>query len=301
MQYIKIEEKKNGEEKSKGKEKPYEFDILKYKTEDIASELARVNYILFSRIKVKELLKGAFNRKEKYKLSPNICQIIKRFNTLSSWVMEEILSYDHAEKRAQILLKFIRICVELKAKGDFDDCLSIMTGLNNYIINKLYKTWGHIPSADMANFRSLKKMLSFEDNWKHLRTEIDKKIKENSFFIPYLGYYTKRLIYLEEMGPYIRKNTSLINIEKVIEVYKTLKSFYLIKKVSNFGYYCEDENIKKELRVLQCLEASNEDFLVQISNVLEPKYILSTKKLKIKRRTKTDILFLNNISKNNIL
>ena len=103
------------------------------------------------------------------------------------------------------------------------------------------------------------------------------------------------------MGPYIKKNTSLINIEKIVEIYKTLKNFYQIKNITNCGYNIQDKTIKKELQVLQCLEASNEDFLVQISNVLEPKFILSTKKLKIKRRTKTDICFLNNINKINIL
>ena len=74
-----IKKEKNEERDEKiGKGKPYEFDILKYKTQDIASELARVNYALFSKIKVEEFLKGSFNKKDKYKLSPNICQIIKR-------------------------------------------------------------------------------------------------------------------------------------------------------------------------------------------------------------------------------
>ena len=289
------------EEKEKEKEKPYEFDILKYKALDIAAELARVNFALFSKIKVKEFLKGAFNGKDKYKLSPYICQIIKRFNAISSWVTEEILAYDHAEKRSRILLRYLRICTILKKMGDFDDCLSILTGITNYNISKLHKTWGHIPSDEMANFRQLKKLLSFEGNWKNLRKEVDQRIEEKSFFIPYLGYYTKRMMYLEEMGPYIKKNTSLINIEKIVEVYKTLKSFYQIKNVKKCKYTCNDENIRKELVILQCLEPSNEDCLVQTSNLLEPKFILSNKKLNIKRRTKTDINFLNNLNKLKII
>ena len=297
-----LKEKRKSKSKNKKEEidKPYEFDILKYKPQDIASELTRVSYALYSKIKIKEFLKGAFNGKDKYKSSPHICQIIKRFNTISSWVTEEILAYDHAEKRSQILLTFIRVCVFLKKIGNFDDCLSIMTGLTNYNINKLQKTWGHIRSSDMKQFRALKKLLSFEDNWKNLRIEIEKKIEEKSFFIPYLGYYTKRIMFLEEMGPYIKKNTSLINIEKILEVYKVLKDFYKIRNVKN-KYYCSDENIKKELYVLQCLEPSNEDFLIQTSNLLEPKFILSNKKLNIKRRTKTDINFLNNINKFDII
>ena len=308
IQYIETEtneRKKTNDKFKKNKKnkkdinKPYEFDILQYSTHDIASELTRVNYILYSKIKLKEFLKGVFNGKDKYKSSPHICQIVNRFNKLSYFVVEEILAYDHAEKRAEILLKFIKICKFLMKIGNFDDCLCIMTGLINYNISKLNKTWGHIPSEEMTNFRQLKKILSFEDNWKYLRKEIQKKIDNKSFYIPYLGYYTKRMLYLEEMGPYIKKNTSLINLEKIVEVYKVIKDFHQIKNVK--FRYSIDESIKKELSILQCLDPSNEDFLVQTSNLLEPKFILSNKKLKIKRRTKTDINFMGNVNKFKLL
>ena len=288
------------EEKEKEEEKPYEFNILKYNSAYIASELARVNYSFFSKIKIKEFLKGAFNRKDKNKISPYICQIIERFNRISNWVIEEILAYDHAVQRSIIVRKFIHICKALKKIGDFDDCLSILTGLTNYNINKLYKTWEHVPPDDMASFRTLKKMLSFEGNWKNLRKEIDKRIEEKLFFIPYLGFYTKRMLYLEELGSYIKKNTSLINTEKIIEAYKVLRYFYKINNVKECKFEC-DENIKKELKILQCLDPSNEDILINTSNLLEPKFVLKNKKSDNKRRTKTDINFLNNMNKFNII
>ena len=277
-------------------QKAYEFDITKYKLEDIAFELTRVNYSLYSRVKVKEFLKGVYNGKDKYKLSPNICRIIKRFNSLSAWVIEEILAYDHAEKRSQILLTFIKICVILEKIGNFDDCLSIMTAITNSNINKLQKTWGHIRSVDQKQYLELKKLLSFEDNWRNLRTKVENQIKEKKFFIPYLGFYTKRITSLEE-SPYVQKNTSLINIEKILEIYKTLKDFYTLRVVKN-KYHCADENIRKELYLLQCLEPSNEDILSQTANLLEPKFVLSNKKMNEKRRTKTDMNFYNNINKN---
>ena len=277
-------------------QKAYEFDITKYKLEDIAFELTRVNYSMYSRVKVKEFLKGVYNGKDKYKLSPNICRIIKRFNSLSAWVIEEILAYDHAEKRSQILLTFIKICVILEKIGNFDDCLSIMTAITNSNINKLQKTWGHIRSVDQKQYLELKKLLSFEDNWRNLRTKVEKQIQEKKFFIPYLGYYTKRITSLEE-SPYVQKNTSLINIEKILEIYKVLKEFYTLRQVKN-KYHCADENIRKELYLLQCLEPSNEDILSQTANLLEPKFVLSNKKMNEKRRTKTDMNFYNNINKN---
>ena len=288
------------DQKKKEEDKSYEFDLLKYKPEDIAYELTRVNYTLYLRVQIKEFLKGVFNGKDKFKLSPNICHIIKRFNTISAWVVEEILAYDHAEKRSQILLTFIKVCAILEKIGNFDDCLSILTGLTNFNINKLQKTWGHIKSLDLKQFRGLKRLLSFEDNWKILRTEIDKKIEEKKFFIPYLGYYTKRIMYLEEMGPYIKKGTSLMNIEKILEIYKVLQNFYKLREVKN-KYHCSNENIRKELYLLQCLDPSNEDFMIQTANLLEPKFILSNKKLNTKRRTKTDTNFWNNINKTDII
>lgn len=297
----KKKKEKNKKNEKEDKEKPYEFNLSKYKTQDIAIELTRISYALYSKIKIKEFLKAVFNGKEKYKLSPHICQIINRFNALSYWVIEEILAYDHSEKRAEMIVKFIRICSALKKIGNFDDCLSIITGLNNFNINKLQKTWSHIPPSEMTKYRGLRKFLSFDDNYKNMRTEISKRIEEKSFFIPYLGYFTKRLIYLEELGPYIKKNTSLINIEKIVEVYKVLKYFYELKNVKKCLYNIHDESIKKELALLQCLDPSNEDFLTDITNCLEPKFILSNKKTNLKRRTRTDINFLSNINKYNIL
>jgi len=194
--YNKDDKKKKESNKKLEKEKPYQFDLMKYKTQDIALELTRISYALYSKIKIKEFLKAAFNGKDKYKTSPHLCQIINRFNALSFWATEEILAYDHSEKRAEIILQFIKICYTLKKLGNFDDCLSLYTGFYNSNINKLQKTWSHIPSSGMTILKELTTFLSFDDNYKNMRDEISKRIKEKSLFIPYLGYYTKRLIYL---------------------------------------------------------------------------------------------------------
>ena len=113
------------------------FDILKYKSIDIASELTMIKYNLFNKLKVEEFLEGNFNKKEKLNISPNICEIINRFNKLSLWVKEEILSYDKSKHRAKIIQKFIHICSSLKKLGNFDDLFSILSSFNSYIVNKL--------------------------------------------------------------------------------------------------------------------------------------------------------------------
>lgn len=277
----------------------YYFDILKYKSKDISSELTRIKYNLFCKIEVKEFLKGGFNSKDKLIKSPNICQIISRFNNLSSWVIEEILSYDQAKMRAKIIKKFIHICSALKKLGNFDDLFAILSSLTNFNIKNLGRTWKKISKKDMDIFRSLSKILRFENNWKKLRNEIDKRKNEKLFYLPYLGFYTKRILFLEEIGPYVKSGSSLINVEKICEIYKILKEFYEFKNIKNFGYSCQNQIIKDELLILQYLEPSDENKLIEIAKQLEPKFILSKKKSETKRPTKTDINFFSNISKQN--
>ena len=122
-------------------EEEYYFNILKFKSKDIAAELTEIKYNLFNKIEVKEFLKGAFNSQNKLSKSPNICQIIQRFNNLSYWVTEEILSYDESQSRANIISKFIHICSGLKKLGNFDDLFSILSSITSFLVNKLNKSW----------------------------------------------------------------------------------------------------------------------------------------------------------------
>ena len=263
------------------------FDILKYKSIDIASELTLIKYNLFNKIKVEEFLEGNFNKKEKLNKSPNICEIINRFNKLSLWVKEEILSYDKSKHRAKIIQKFIHICSSLKKLGNFDDLFSILSSLNSYIINKLEKTWKKISKKDLDLFNDLIKIINFGDNLKNLRDEINQRKKNKLFFLPYLGYYTKRILFLEEMGNYLN-DSGIINVEKICEIYKVLKEFYEFKKVKMWRYKVKDDMVKNELFILQFLNPTDENSLINIANLLEPKFKLSKKKSKTKILTQTD-------------
>ena len=246
-----------------------------------------IKYNLFNKIKVEEFLEGNFNKKEKLNKSPNICEIINRFNKLSLWVKEEILSYDKSKHRAKIIQKFIHICSSLKKLGNFDDLFSILSSLNSYIINKLEKTWKKISKKDLELFNDLIKIINFGDNLKNLKDEINQRKKNKLFFLPYLGYYTKRILFLEEMGNYLNES-GIINIEKIYEIYKVLKEFYEFKKVKMWLYKVKNDIVKNELFILQYLQPTDENSLINIANLLEPKFKLSKKKSKTKRLTNTD-------------
>ncbi len=273
------------------------FDIFSFSSKDIATELTRISYIYFSRITPKEFFKGLFTKKDKEKTSPNICRVVERFNEISYWVIEEVLSYDYSSDRAKVVEKFIHIANELKNLNNFNDCMSIVSALGQMILTRLNKTWKKVASKNLNLLQKIKKLLNFQNNYKNIRDEISICLKQEKPFLPFLGYYSKRICFLEESGPYVNKN-GLINVDKISQVEQILSEFYEKNKVSyNFEIR---EDIKNKLSILQCLAPNSEDDLEKEGNLIEPNFVLC-KKTKNKRLTNTEKKFEENYEKNNIV
>ena len=274
------------------------FDISTFSPKDIAIELTRVSYLLFLNIKPKEFFKGLFTKKDKEKTSPNICCLVNRFNNISFWVIEEVLSFDYSSDRARIIEKFINIANELIDLNNFNDCMSITSGLGQMILTKLSKSWKKVSSKEMNLLHKIKKLLNFQDNYKNIREEICKCIKEEKPFVPFLGYYTKRICFIEESGKYIKENSDLINVDKIAQVEQILSEFYDLNKVK-YNFEVKDE-IKNKLCILQCLDPLTEEELENEGNLIEPNFILG-KKTKKKRITNTEKKIEENNKKKDII
>ena len=276
------------------------FDIFNYSPKDIASELTRVSYLLFSKIKPKEFFKGLFTKSDKEKTSPNICVVVNRFNTLSFWVIEEVLSYDYSSDRGKVLEKFINIANELKNLKNFNDCMSITSGLGQIILTKLTKSWKKVSSKEMTLLHKIKRLLNFQDNYKNIREEIEKCLKDEKPFVPFLGYYTKRICFLEESGKYVKDKSSLVNVDKIAQVEQILNEFNEMNK-TKYDFDIKDE-IKNKLSILQCLQPLSEEELESKGGLIEPNFVLNSKKVRKKKRiTNTELKFKENYKKNIII
>ena len=276
------------------------FDIFNYSPKDIASELTRVSYLLFSKIKPKEFFKGLFTKKDKEKTSPNICEVVNRFNILSFWVIEEVLSYDYSSDRGKVIERFINIADELKNLNNFNDCMSITSGLGQMILSKLTKSWKKVSSKEMTSFHKIKRLLNFQDNYKNIREEIGKCLKDEKPFVPFLGYYSKRICFLEESGKYVKDKSSLVNVDKIAQVEQILNEFYQMNK-TKYNFDIKDE-IKNKLSILQCLQPLSEEELENKGGLIEPNFVLNSKKVRKKKRiTNTELKFKENYKKNIII
>ena len=267
------------------------FNILEYDSADIAKELTRITYHIFAKIQPKEFFKGVFTKKNKSEASPNITEVANRFNQLSFWIIEEILSYDHASERGKVLEKIIDIGNELINLNNFTDCMSVTSALDQFIIKSLAKTLKKISKKNNAILENLRTILNFQDNYKNIRDRIEECINKNEPFIPFLGPYNKRICFLEEYGPYVKDN--LINADKIVLVQQILDQFYKCR----LKQYDLIRRTKNEFILFQCLDPASEEELEKLGSSLEPTFILKEKKSNQKRPTHTENNFKVNYGK----
>ena len=269
------------------------FNILDFDSKEIALELTNISYKLFSKIKIKEFLKGVFTKKNKNITSPNITEISNRFNKVSFWTIEEILMYDDAFDRGKLIEKFIDIINELIILNNFFDSISISSGLSQIIISNLTKTWNYVSRQSMEMYQKAKNFLSFQNNYKTIRDKIDQCIINNQPYIPFLGPYSKTICYLEEYGPYIKDN-SLVNADKIVLVQQVFDQLFKFR----LNKYNKFNMIRNELLILYCLDPAPEEELDKLASFLEPNFVLYEKKQSDKRASNTEKNFKKNYEAN---
>ena len=116
------------------------FNVLDWDEKEIGNKLMSFSEVLINKLQRKELYKAVYLKKNKYMTSPNVMENIDKFNSLSFFIMLDILSYDYPKDRAKIIEKWAKIAEYCKKINDFNDLFAINSALNNYIITGLKLT-----------------------------------------------------------------------------------------------------------------------------------------------------------------
>ena len=269
---------------------PLQNKLVEWDAIDIAKELTYITSTMVIQIEESELLFHNFNSVHKKIKAPNICNLIERFDKLSFFIMEEILSYDKKKYRAKVIEKFIHVADELRKMHNFNDCMNIKSCLNHFILRTLDKTWKIVDKESIDILNALNKNFSFERNFSLLRNEIETCKSMGTSYIPYFGLVLKDIAFNEEGMKYLHKeNKQLFNLNKVVKVQKILKSFFMFKK--HAALLCGKHIYG--LEILNEINPKKEEELEEIKNMLEPMFTLAKKKIALKRMTKTDITLMN--------
>ena len=274
------------------------FCVLDWEPAQIGEKLISISINLLNKIEFKELYCALFSKKQKEINSPNVMENIKRFNDLTFFVIEDILSYDFPKDRAKMIDKWVEIAQYCKSRKDQSNCFAIISALNHYLINGLNLTFKEVKNKTKIKLNKIKEYCNLERNNKVFRDEIN-SIKQGEFLVPYLGCLLRDLTYFEEQGKYLEKG-NLINLDKIEKVQNALDNFFKFKSSVN-NVNINSEKIK-ELSFFENLEYKSEEELEKISNDLEPIFKLRLKQNKEKRLTKIDQkYFFNELKRGSVL
>ena len=258
------------------------FDVLDWDKNEIGEKLISTSKNLINKVQRREIYKAIFLKNKKYETSPNVMENIDKFNRLTFFIIQDILSYDFAKDRAKIVEKWVKIADYCRERKDYNDCVAINSALNNYIITGLNKTMNEISKDKKELMKSISRFCRYQGNYKKLREDMD-KLDNNEFYIPYLGMLLKDLAFFEENSKYII-NDILINFEKLENVQLAVCKFF------NFQNAKDKINpiIPEELGFFDNLEDLKESDLEELANKLEPEFTLSANKKREKRITNID-------------
>ena len=288
-----IREKKTQKETIIPEVTDFIFDVFNWDPVELARQITIITQYLYRNIGCQELLLGGWTKKDKMEKSPNITKLIIRFNKISKWIMEEILSYDSAKDRAKVIEIFLCVAEELRNIHNLNDCFAVITTFNHLCIKRLKKTWSNVSEVAKTRQKHLAKLCSILKNFEAIKNEFNQyknnitninELEEGC--IPYLAPYLKDLAFLEEGHKYFN-DKQLINIHKILVVGKNIKN---IKESQMFVYSYKPVY---SLALLSDPEPLEDDELTTLSESLEPKFKLNSKKSKIKRKTNTETKYEN--------
>ena len=272
------------------------FSILNYDPMEIGEVLINISKEDLSKIERRELYNAIFLKKGKEKTCPNVTEYITKFNKLTSFIMEDILSYDIPKIRAKVIYYWLKVAEYLKQKKDHNDCFAIYSAIHHYIISGLKLTNKEMKSKAKALQNKIRDYCTFDGNYKNFREEMHNCSKNNEFFIPYLGLLLRDISFFEANYDYIMDD-GLINVEKIEKVQIIVDEFFSFKKTREYNNRIV---LNEELKFFKELELIKEDDLELLANKLEPKFILNDYPKKSKRITNLDKKFFMNKTSSNI-
>ena len=254
------------------------FCITDYNPEDIGYKLTQISISLLNKIHHRELYRGVFLKSEKNETSPNVVKCINNFNKLTSFIIEDVISYDTPKLRARAYEAWVLVCDYCKTNRNYNDCLAIYSALNNYVITGLNLTTKEIKGRTKSLFENISKFCSVGDNYRKIRNDIINCESERKNFIPYLGLLLRDINVIEESYKYINEK-GFINIEKIEKMNKLMEKYFKYKKDEKKK---KIKKIDKSLNFLEKLQDFNfkEEDLENRANNIEPQFKFENQEIK---------------------
>jgi hypothetical protein len=126
--------------------------------EAIAKELTRIDWIMFSSVRPRDLVRHvSLNAEEKKKCKnlENVTRMTEHFNHIAYLVTNYILMRDKPKHRALMLEKWMKIARQLRKLNNYNALGAVIAGIKGSAVQRLLATRDLVPQTTMHDFMKL--------------------------------------------------------------------------------------------------------------------------------------------------
>ncbi|KZF19987.1 ras GEF [Xylona heveae TC161] len=165
---------------------------------EIAREITRIDYIMFSAIRPRDLVRHvsmSAEQKEKCRGLENVNRMIAQFNHLAGWVASMILLRDKPKHRAKAMERMMDLAWKLRQLNNYNGLGAVIAGLNGMAVYRLAQTRELVSPQAQKNFMRLEILMGTQKSHFAYRLAWENTSSER---IPFLPLHRRDLVSAEE-------------------------------------------------------------------------------------------------------
>ncbi|KAJ4356307.1 uncharacterized protein N0V89_004338 [Didymosphaeria variabile] len=166
--------------------------------EAIAKELTRIDWIMFSSIRPRDLVRHvsmSAEEKKRFKSLENVTRMTDHFNHVHFLVQHYILMRDKHRHRALMLEKWMKVARELRKLNNYNSLGAVLAGINSTAVHRLAATRELVPQQANLDFMKLEILMGQSQSYKCYRLAWDNSARER---LPYLPLHRRDLVTASE-------------------------------------------------------------------------------------------------------
>ena len=241
---------------------------------DIASELTRIDWIMFSAVRPRDLLRHATISAENRGRFPglaNVTRMVDHFNHIACWVVNMVLLREKPKDRALMLEKFMRLARKLRDMNNYNSMGAVVAGLLSTSVIRLTASKELVSPEVLKDFMKLEILMSTHKGHFAYRLAWENTQSER---VPFFALHRRDLVLASEGNkPVAEKGTEndpetrMINLKSVEIIGEILCG---IHKAQTTPYNEFKANEEVESLILDISLIKDEDELFARSKKLEP-------------------------------
>ncbi|KAI9697262.1 MAG: hypothetical protein M1836_004826 [Candelina mexicana] len=172
--------------------------LMEIPSEDVAAELTRIDWIMYSSIRPRDLVRHVsirFQEQAQYRALENVNRMIGQFNHVAYWVANMILLRDKPKHRAQAVEKFMGIAWKLRHLNNYNALGAVVAGLKGTSIHRLTQTHDLLSPTSKKDFMRLEILMGTQKSHFAYRLAWENSSSER---IPFLPLHRRDLVSAEE-------------------------------------------------------------------------------------------------------